>query len=283
MRLTRDRVARFVTRRKQQLLLPILRHLTPEAISRNTKFDLDASKNRALLLQLRGARDVCWAEADVDKPLVTIRIPTYDRGQIVVDRAIRSALLQTYSKVEVLVIGDGATEETIRAVGSVTDPRVRFVNLPRCEYPADPERRWMVVGHGPMNHALHIAKGSWIAPLDDDDEFTPDHVEVLLKAAIARRLEFVYAKTAILQPDGSWSSLGSWPPAHGGFTHGAVLYSARLNFFEYDADSWRDHYPADWNLWRHMIAAGVRFGFVDHIVYRYYPARHVLTASGTGT
>ncbi len=217
---------------------------------------------------------MCWEASDAVDPLVTIRIATYDRGPMLVERAIASAIRQTHRNIEILVIGDGATPETMAAVAQVTDPRVRFVNLPRTSYPRNAERRWKVIGHAPMNAALRLARGSWIAPLDDDDECTDDRVEALLSAAIERRLEFVYGKTAILQLDGGWKELGSWPPGHGKFTQGAALYSTRLAFMRYDARSWLDGLPADWNLWRRMIRAGVRMGYVDRIVYRYFPARH---------
>jgi glycosyltransferase involved in cell wall biosynthesis len=229
---------------------------------------------RTRLAAMRDGRDVCWAEEDAANPLVTIRIPCFDRGSIVV-RAITSALAQTYTNIEVLVVGDGATPETVAAVQSVHDPRLRFVNIPRTSYPTDPKRHWMVVGHGGMNYALDAAKGAWITPLDDDDEYTPDHVEVLLREVLERRLEFVYGQTLVIAPDGATGIVGRWPPSQGAFTNGALLYSTKLRFLKYDPESWRERLPADWTLWRRMIAAGVKMGYVEHIVYRYYPAKHV--------
>lgn len=236
--------------------------------------EIDAA--RATLGHMRAGRDVCWPEEDAIDPLVTVRIPTHDRGPLIVERAISSALAQTYDNLEILVVGDGATPETVEAVRSVSDPRIRFVNLPqRGVYPDEPERRWMVAGWPAVNHALDIARGAWVAPLDDDDEFTPDHVEILLRAAIEQRLEFVYGRTLMEFAEGQWGILGAWPPAHGAFTHGSVLYSARLRFLRYDPESWREEEPADWNLWRRMLEAGVRMGIVDAIVYRHYrEARH---------
>ncbi len=246
----------------------------PEIARRLWQTWRESPRDRAVLASLRGDRDVCWADADADNPLVTIRIATYDRPRLLVERAIPSALAQTHRNIEVLVIGDGATQETADAISGVGDSRIRFVNLPRSPYPGDPEKRWMVVGCQPMNHALSIAGGAWIAPLDDDDELTPDHVEVLLRAAIARRLEFVYGDTAVMRQDGSWGVVGEWPPRHGGLTHGAVLYATALRFLRYDSRSWRFREPADWNLWRRMAAAGVRMGYINTVVYRYYPASH---------
>jgi hypothetical protein len=228
--------------------------------------------------ELRGGSDVCWSEdaAAEHKPLVTVRIATYDREAIVVKRAIESALTQTYENLEILVVGDGATPRTVEAVRSMADRRLRFINLPeRGHYPADPERRWMVAGSVPMNYARGVARGSWIAPLDDDDEFTPDHVELLLSIASEHRLEFVYGLAEAEMANGSWGLVGTWPPVQGGICHGSILYSAVLDFIGYDEESWRDGEPTDWNRWRRMVEAGVRMGRVESVVYRHYAeARH---------
>jgi glycosyltransferase involved in cell wall biosynthesis len=207
--------------------------------------------------------------------LVTVRIATKDRPELLVERALASAIGQTYSNLDILIVGDGATPETLSAISKVHDPRVRFVNLSPTTYPAHRERRWKVIGHGPMNYALDNARGAWITLLDDDDEFTPDHVETLLDAAVGRRLEFVYGDTSVRRDDGTWGVLGEWPPRYAGFTQGAVMYASVLRFMKYDARSWQVNEPADWNLWRRMLLAGVRMGHVPTVVYRYYPARHV--------
>ena len=97
---------------------------------------------QAKLAAIWNGRDVCWTEQEAANPLVTIRHPCYDRGPVVAERAIASALAQTCTNIEVLVVGDGATPETIAAV-----------------------RWWMVVGYGPVNFALDEASGAWITRL----------------------------------------------------------------------------------------------------------------------
>jgi hypothetical protein len=232
---------------------------------------LAAEDERRLLAQTRGGNDVCWAATDEAEPLVTVRIATYNRGPLVAERAIASALRQTYERLEILVIGDHCDEPTERAVRSVNDPRLRFINLAeRGLYPNDPVLRWMVAGSAPMNAALAIAQGAWIAPCDDDDEITDDHVEVLLREARQRGLEFVWSKAAREVEAGKWADFGSAPLVLGGLTHGSVLYSAGLRFFRHNENSWKLGEPGDWNLWRRMQAAGVKMGFVDQVTYRHY-------------
>jgi hypothetical protein len=207
-------------------------------------------------------------------PLVTVRIATYNRGRLVADRAIASALAQTHRHLEVVVIGDACDAATEAAVRAVRDPRVRFENLPvRGAYPDEPYRRWMVAGAAPMNRGLEIARGSWIAPLDDDDEFTVDHVEVLLDACRRQQAELAYGIADMEVSPDRWVPVGAWPPAPSRIVHAAVLYNARLRIFPHALDSWRLAEPADWNMWKRMRAAGVRMTFVERIVCRHYLER----------
>lgn len=232
---------------------------------------LVSGNERRLLLRARNGGDVCWAAVDEPEPLVTVRIATYNRGSLVVDRAINSALRQTYSRLEILVIGDHCDPATIRAVRSVADARLKFVNLAeRGIYPTDPKRRWMVAGYAPMNAALAIAQGAWIAPCDDDDEMTNDHVEVLLEEAQRRRLEFVWSKAESEVQPGVWEDIGDTPLRLGQISHGSVLYASGLREFRHNESSWKLGEPGDWNLWNRMRIAGVKMGFLDRVTYRHY-------------
>lgn len=232
---------------------------------------LELREDRRLLMVVRGEDDVCWAAADEPEPLVSVCIATYNRGPMVVERAISSALAQTYERVEVLVVGDCCDEATAVAVRAVADPRLRFVNLPaRGIYPEHPVHRWYVAGSVPMNAAHTIARGTWIAPCDDDDELTADHVEVLLNQARNRRLEMVFSQARVERAPDRWEIVGSAPLRRGAVTQGSVLYSAALRFMRYSTTSWKLHEPADWNLWRRMHRIGVRTGFVDRVTYIHY-------------
>lgn len=241
------------------------------AVQERIRDRLETAEDRRLLEIARAGRDVCWTDEDVAEPLVTVRIATYGRGPLVVERAIPTALAQTYENLEVLVIGDACDDDTAAAVRSVEDPRVRFVNLgARGMYPDHVRLKRMVAGSHPMNVGLALARGSWIAPLDDDDEFTADHVEVLLAHARAHRLEMVYSRSRTeLLPD-EWHDMGSEPLRQGGLTHGSVLYTSGLRFMRHSNTSWKMLEPSDWNLWKRMQRIGVRIGFCDHLTYIAY-------------
>src|SRR5581483_3909922 len=92
------------------------------------------------------------------EPLVTVRIPTYTRSRLLIERALPSIMRQTYQNFEVIVVGDGCTNDTAELVEAFGDPRVRFVNLPyRYPYPEDPEKRWCVAGGPGANVGAELA------------------------------------------------------------------------------------------------------------------------------
>ena len=232
----------------------------------------DAVQAARMLEAGRGGSDVCWPAGADDNPLVTVIIPTHDRDRTIADRPIASALAQAYTNLEILVVGDDATPETVDVVRSVQDPRIRFVQLPargRCS--VDPERARLMLGSWQYNHGLTLARGRWIVLQGDHDELTPGHVETLLAAAVEHRLELVYGTSWMEESaDGPWHRIGEWPPRPGGFRAGAALYSAGLRHMHLDDECWRDGESRDWGLWRRMLDAGVRMGSVDEIVLRHH-------------
>jgi glycosyltransferase involved in cell wall biosynthesis len=215
--------------------------------------------------------EAAWQEAE---PLVTVRIATYNNAEVLCERTLASLRAQTYERWEAIVVGDAVTDDTAGRVQALGDPRISFVNLPhRGPYPADDERRWLVAGTYPANHAMREARGAWIAPLDHDDEFEPDHIEVLLHEARQTHAEVVYgqlrvrhAQTGELLPN----VVGEWPPAYSQFGFQGAVYHAGLRVFEYDVNAYLAGEPGDWNLARRMWEAGVRFAFLDRIVTTYY-------------
>jgi hypothetical protein len=225
-------------------------------------------KKNVLLLRL--AR-MTFGRFSNKHPLVSVVIPTYNRARLLSERAVPSILNQTCQDFEIVIVGDHCTDDTKELLTKLGDDRIKFYNLPkRGKYPEAPDKRWCVAGAVPANECLRLAKGNWIASLDDDDEFSSDHLEVLLDYAQRHKLEMVYGVVQMEIEPGKWSNLGSYPLEWGHISRMASLYHSRLKFFKYDTQAWKNEEPADWNLWRHMKEAGVRIGFVNAVVGRHY-------------
>lgn len=237
----------------------------------------DEPRQRGALAELRS--DPAYEQAySEEEPLVSIVIPTFDNHRLLCERAIPSALAQTYDRIEVVIVGDGAPAVTRRSVEGVGDARVSFHNLPyRGPYPDDPQRRWLVAGVPPYNEAVRRAAGRWIAPLDDDDAFFPDHVERLLRHAREQRAELAYGAIREHFPGGGVRRLGCFPPVHAQFNLQAAIYHSGLaGAFELELADVEWELPYDWSLCRRMLRAGVRMSMLDEEVVHYYPSRRWL-------
>jgi hypothetical protein len=205
-------------------------------------------------------------------PLVSIPIATYNAAELLVERAIASVRAQTYEHWEVVVVGDGCTDDTSTRIEQLGDPRIRFVNLPfRTVYPDSPEDRWSVSGAAPWNRAVELCRGEWIAALDDDDEFLPGHIETLLDLALERRAEFAYGGLEQVGVPGQ-PYLFAFPPVRGRVGMQAAIYLRSLAFFECDTQSWAIEDTTDWDFIRRMVDAGVLMAAIDRPVARYYPS-----------
>ncbi|MGK5741229.1 glycosyltransferase family 2 protein [Micromonospora sp. URMC 103] len=104
-------------------------------------------------------------------PEVSVVIPTFARPDLVT-RAVRSALAQTVTDIEVIVVVDGPDPATRDALTRIADPRLRLVELP---------------GKGGAPNARNVgvreARAPWTALLDDDDEWLPEKLAVQLAHA----------------------------------------------------------------------------------------------------
>lgn len=256
--------------------LALVRHARREGAASELLYELASiPRDRRRLREARAGRDVCWLEdASVADPVVTVRIATKDRPDLLVERALPSALEQTYENIEILVVGDHCDNRTAEALADFDDPRIRYVNLGRQgDYPTDPVRRWQVAGSKPMNAALMLAAGEWLAPMDDDDALVDTHVEHMLRFAQERRLEFVWSKTIAFLGAGLAPTYVGHPVLSPACTnHGAVLYSMGLSVIPYSPTSDRLDEPFDWNLWKRLQLAGAKMAYLDELTYQTWPA-----------
>jgi glycosyltransferase involved in cell wall biosynthesis len=99
-------------------------------------------------------------------PAVSIVVATYNRSNVLA-LAIASALAQTFADWEMHVIGDACTDDSEQVVESFGDPRIHWTNL--------------AVNHGdqsgPNNHGGERSRGRYVAFLNQDDLWFPDHLE----------------------------------------------------------------------------------------------------------
>jgi len=104
-------------------------------------------------------------------PLVSVVIPLYNKVRYI-GRALDSVLAQTFSDFEVIVVNDGSTDGSGKAVEQYTDPRIRLVHR---------EHVNSAGGHAARNLGIAEARADLVAFLDADDEWLPEHLEAILR------------------------------------------------------------------------------------------------------
>ena len=120
--------------------------------------------------------------------LVSVVIPTLDRPKLLL-RAIGSVLRQTHHDIEVIVVVDRPSLETLAAVRSVADGRLRLIVNPQ-----------PTTAGGARNVGVDHAAGDWIAFLDDDDEWLPNKLEHQLAFAAGRPPALLSCLSRVVTP-----------------------------------------------------------------------------------
>jgi glycosyltransferase involved in cell wall biosynthesis len=116
----------------------------------------------------------------IDKsPLISIVIPNYNYGHFL-SEAIESVLNQTYKNIEIIVVDNESTDDSIIIASQYLD----LITL-------------LVKEHGGVSSArnlgMSIAKGDYICFLDSDDSWTPEKLEMQLEVAQASQVGVVYS------------------------------------------------------------------------------------------
>jgi len=148
--------------------------------------------------------------------MVSVLIPTFNRRQYL-SEALASALRQSYVNLQVIVVNDGG-QDVSDIVESYNDARVVFINRKE--------------NHGKafsLNEALAQVKGRYIAYLDDDDLYYPDHIETLVNT-LENQTNCQVAYTDLykayckIMPDGSRQILGKVVEISRDFDRFLMLY-----------------------------------------------------------
>ena len=106
---------------------------------------------------------------------VTLSMPVYNVAPYV-ERALLSALNQTFDSIEFLIVDDRGTDNSMDIVRKIVAEHPRGKDVRIIEHPHN-------IGLGATrNTAIVNAKGEYLFFMDSDDEITPDCIEVLYKA-----------------------------------------------------------------------------------------------------
>ena len=97
------------------------------------------------------------------QPVVSVMMPAYNAEMFIAD-AVASLKGQTLSAWELVVVDDGSTDNTASIMSELLDPRITLVSQTNAGEAVA------------RNRALDIVRGEFVAFLDADDRFLPDHL-----------------------------------------------------------------------------------------------------------
>jgi glycosyltransferase involved in cell wall biosynthesis len=199
-------------------------------------------------------------------PKISIICPTYNRSNLLLDRAVKSVLNQTYVNFELIIISDGSTDNTATEIKKIKDKRINFFEIKRKKkYPETVENHWFCGPVNAINYGLKKINGDWICRIDDDDIWTHDHIEVLLDFALKNKFEFV--SSSLIEVRHGQKRINNCIneiPRIGGVQ--TWLYASYLRFFESNINCWRKNWNKvnDLDVQDRFVKTKIKMGFLDY-------------------
>lgn len=207
------------------------------------------------------------AESPSD-PTVSVIIATYNWSSVL-PYSVGSVLDQDFENFEILVVGDGCTDDSEEVVRSIRDPRVRWHNLSENAGSQS----------GPNNAGYELARGKYIAYLGHDDLWLPRHLSSLVERIETSGADLVFSIAILVMPDGHRGISGVL--AEDRFTErdfvvpSSLLHRRRV--FEVIGpwpDPHEERLPVDVEWQRRAVTAEMRFAGVERVTVIKFPSAH---------
>ncbi len=145
-------------------------------------------------------------------PQISIIIPAYN-SEKTIRETINSVLAQTFSDLEIIVINDGSSDQTIEVVQQISDPRISIYSYPN---------------GGPAtsrNRGILKSQGAYLSFIDADDLWTPDKLEIQYQALLNNpQAAVAYSGTDWIDEQGNFLRHASAPGPSGNIYAQALLY-----------------------------------------------------------
>src|SRR5512139_2015685 len=106
------------------------------------------------------------ANPEAGQPVISVIMPNFNGARLIA-RSIDSVLRQTLQDLELIVVDDGSSDESVAVVNGTRDPRIRLVQQ---------DHEGVCAAR---NRGIECARGTYIAFLDSDDTWAPTCLERL--------------------------------------------------------------------------------------------------------
>lgn len=213
-------------------------------------------------------------------PQISVVLPVYN-GAATIVRATRSILEQSFDDLELIVVDDGSTDETLERLRSVRDPRLRVLDLP----------------HGGVvvaaNRGTEVATAPIIARMDADDVSHVRRLETQLHCLRSTGVDVVGCAVRVLDKSGrrveTMRRYEKWINEETASEEDIIALRfielplvnptilARRRYFDL---GFRDgDFPEDYDLMLRAVEAEMRFAKVKEMLFDWSDHQHRLTRS----
>ena len=114
--------------------------------------------------------------------LVSVVIPCYNQAQYL-EEAVQSVIDQTYPNIEILIINDGSTDNTLDIALTLQHKHMNKIQIINQSNMGLPRSR---------NNGIKKAKGMYILPLDSDDKIEQTMIQKCIDILIHDQVDIVY-------------------------------------------------------------------------------------------
>ena len=206
--------------------------------------------------------------------VVSIISVWYNRDELVME-SIASLLNQTYESIEIIVIDDGSTDNTLEVLNSIKDPRLRVYGQPNCGFVKS------------IRRGIDLSNSDFIAIHGSGDISYPERIEMQMQflteneqiGVVGNWIEVLDTRSQVTfykRPRPCIERRGSKVIGRIPVYHGSAMF--RKNVYE-RVGGYREFfkYAQDRDLWLRMSMV-TKIGIIPRVLYKQY----ILADSVTG-
>lgn len=202
-------------------------------------------------------------DLDAEKPMISVIIPSYNYGGLI-GRCISSILSQTYNNLEIIIVDNYSSDETIQVISEFKDDRIKLIQIHNNGCIAKSR-----------NEGIKHANGKYIAFCDADDWWTPDKLEECIKFLNCH--DMVYHKLRIQNSKGNRSKVVGRAPSlsiskdillNGNFINqsSVVVSKEWINKIGYIDEDINIIGVEDCDTWIRLDLSGCKIGYINKVL-----------------
>ena len=197
------------------------------------------------------------------KPLISVIVPLYNAAPYI-EETLESIVASTYRPIEVVVVDDGSTDESLRVAQGFAKRHAEVCVLHQPNAGVSAAR----------NHAICEAQGEWILPVDADDKISPTYIEHAVEQ-IADDVRVIGCRAYFFgEKQGEWD-LPKYTPerlAMRNMIHISSLFR-KEDFLRVGGFCEQEIYREDWSFWVSLMELGGKYVRLDEVglYYRVLP------------